>query len=298
MRLVTFSAGGASRLGAVVDRRVVDLAAASNGDLPTDMLGFIESGAEAWSLARQIAADSSATGVALDQVKLLAPIPLPRKNIVCLGLNYRDHAAEAARAAGKELRLPKYPIYFTKPPTSVVGPDEAIVYDRSVTEQVDWEAELTLVLGRAGRDIPPGQAMGHVFGYTIGNDVSARELQFRHGGQWFKGKSLDTFAPLGPWIVTADELADPHALGIRLRVNGVEKQSSNTRELIFDIPTMISELSAGVTLEPGDLIMTGTPHGVGFARTPPEFLQDGDVVDVEIDGIGILRNPVVARGPA
>ena len=155
--------------------------------------------------------------------------------------------------------------------------------------------EFTVVIGRAGRDIAPDEVFDHIFGYTVGNDVSARDLQFRHGGQWLKGKSLDTFAPIGPWIVTADELTDPHNVGVRLRVNGVEKQNSNTSQFIFDIPAMVSSLAAGITLEPGDLIMTGTPEGVGFARTPPEFLQDGDVVEAEADQIGVLRNPVQAQ---
>jgi 2-keto-4-pentenoate hydratase/2-oxohepta-3-ene-1,7-dioic acid hydratase in catechol pathway len=295
MRLVTFHADPGPRLGALVDDGVVDLARASNGELPDSMLGLIDAGPSAWDRARDLLARASAASVPLPSAKLLAPIPRPRKNVVCLGLNYRDHAEEAARAAGKPLKLPEHPIYFTKPPTSVIGPDEAIVYDPSLTTEVDWEVELTLVIGKAGRDIAPERVAEHLFGYTAGNDVSARELQFRHGGQWFKGKSLDTFAPIGPCIVTTDELTDAGNLDVRCRVNGVEKQSSNTRELIFDIPSMVSILSAGVTLEPGDLIMTGTPHGVGFARTPPEFLQNGDVVEVEIEGIGMLRNPVVTR---
>jgi 2-keto-4-pentenoate hydratase/2-oxohepta-3-ene-1,7-dioic acid hydratase in catechol pathway len=295
MRLVTFHADPGPRLGALVDDGVVDLARASNGELPDSMLGLIDAGPSAWDRARDLLARASAASVPLASAKLLAPIPRPRKNVVCLGLNYRDHAEEAARAAGKPLKLPEHPIYFTKPPTSVIGPDEAIVYDPSLTTEVDWEVELTLVIGKAGRDIAPERVAEHLFGYTAGNDVSARELQFRHGGQWFKGKSLDTFAPIGPCIVTTDELTDAGNLDVRCRVNGVEKQSSNTRELIFDIPSMVSILSAGVTLEPGDLIMTGTPHGVGFARTPPEFLQNGDVVEVEIEGIGMLRNPVVTR---
>jgi 2-keto-4-pentenoate hydratase/2-oxohepta-3-ene-1,7-dioic acid hydratase in catechol pathway len=295
MRLVTFHADPGPRLGALVDDGVVDLARASNGELPDSMLGLIDAGPSAWDRARDLLARASAASVPLASAKLLAPIPRPRKNVVCLGLNYRDHAEEAARAAGKPLKLPEHPIYFTKPPTSVIGPDEAIVYDPSLTTEVDWEVVLTLVIGKAGRDIAPERVAEHLFGYTAGNDVSARELQFRHGGQWFKGKSLDTFAPIGPCIVTTDELTDAGNLDVRCRVNGVEKQSSNTRELIFDIPSMVSILSAGVTLEPGDLIMTGTPHGVGFARTPPEFLQNGDVVEVEIEGIGMLRNPVVTR---
>ena len=294
MRLVTFRNGGDPRLGAVVGDRVIDLTRVSGGAVPSVMLELIEEGPAALERARAAVERGGGEGYELRSVTLLAPIPRPRKNVFCLGLNYRDHAAEAARAAGKELKLPQLPIYFSKPPTGVIGPEEAIVYDPKVTRQVDWEVELTLVVGRGGRDIPPDRVIGHLFGYTVGNDVSARDLQFGHG-QWFKGKSLDTFAPIGPWIVTADELTDPGNLDVSLRVNGIQKQRSNTREFIFDIPTMVSQLSAGTTLEPGDLIMTGTPDGVGFSRTPPEFLQDGDVVEAEIEQIGVLRNPVRTR---
>ena len=292
MRLATFrNGGGGPRLGAVVNERVIDLARVSGGALPAEMIEFIEQGPEGLERARSCAERGGGDGYDLRGVTLLAPIPRPRKNVFCLGLNYRDHAAEGARAAVKELKLPERPIYFSKPPTSVIGPDEAIVYDPRVTRQVDWEVEFTIVIGRGGRDIPPERVFDHIFGYTVANDISARDLQFGHG-QWFKGKSLDTFAPVGPWIVTADELPDPGNLEVSLRVNGVEKQRSNTRQLIFDIPTMVSQLSAGTTLEPGDLILTGTPDGVGFARTPPEFLQDGDVVEAEVEKIGVLRNPV------
>ena len=297
MRLVTFEQNGVPALGAVVGERVVDLARASEASVPNSMLGLIEMGERGLERAREAVERSRGDGLELAGLRLLAPIPRPRKNVFCLGLNYRDHAEEGARAAGRELKLPEHPIYFTKPPTSVIGPDEPIVYDPRVTQQVDWEVELTLVVGQGGRDIPAERVFDQMFGYTVGHDVSARDLQFRHG-QWFKGKSLDTFSPIGPWIVTADELTEPGKLEIGLRVNGIQKQQSNTRELIFDIPTMVSVLSSGITLDPGDLIMTGTPDGVGFARTPPEFLQDGDVVEAEIEGIGVLRNPVRTRGGA
>jgi 2-keto-4-pentenoate hydratase/2-oxohepta-3-ene-1,7-dioic acid hydratase in catechol pathway len=228
-------------------------------------------------------------------VTLLAPIPRPRRNVFCLGLNYRAHAAEAQQF-GETQKDPEYPIFFTKPPSTVIGPDAAIQVNAGVTKEVDWEVEVTVVIGPGGTDIPKGATFDHVFGYTIANDVSARDLQFRHGGQWFKGKGLDTFCPLGPWIVTADEIPDPASLEVVCRVNGVEKQHANTRDLIFDIPTTISSLSEGLTLEPGDLILTGTPAGVGFARKPPEFLHDGDVVECEVERIGVLRSPVKARG--
>ncbi len=289
MRLVTFRNGaGGPRLGAIKSGGVIDLARAAGGALPADMLEFIAQGSDALDRARECVERSSAQGYDLDAVTLLAPIPRPRKNVFCLGLNYRDHAAETGA------KLPERPIYFTKPPTCVIGPDEAIVIDPRISEQVDWEVEFTLVIGRGGRDIEPDRVMDHVYGYTVANDVSARDLQFNHG-QWFKGKSLDTFAPIGPCIVTADEVNDPSSLDVSLRVNGVEKQRSNTRELIFDIPTMVSQLSAGTTLEPGDLIMTGTPDGVGFSRKPPEFFKDGDVVEAEVQSVGVLRNPVRVR---
>ena len=295
MRLVTFEAtSGAARLGAVVGDQVVDLEQASGGALPSEMVAFIEGGSTALGRAREIVS-SGPSGVPLDSVRMLAPIPRPRRNVFCVGLNYKNHAAEAAKAAGQELVLPAYASLFTKPPSSVIGTGAAIEIVPTISEKVDWEVELTIVVGPGGRDIPVASALDHVFGYTIGNDVSARDVQTRHGGQYFKGKSFDTFAPIGPWIVTADEIPDPGALGIRLRVNGVEKQNSNTSGLIFDVPTIVSVLSQGLTLEAGDLILTGTPEGVGFARTPPEFLKDGDVVECEIDAIGVLSNPVWAR---
>jgi 2-keto-4-pentenoate hydratase/2-oxohepta-3-ene-1,7-dioic acid hydratase in catechol pathway len=292
MRLVTFRADdGSSRLGALVGETVVDLAAASGGSLPSDMVAFIEAGPNALAKAKDLLAGNP-SGKPLASVTLLAPIPRPRRNAFCLGLNYHDHAAEAA---GQGLKLPEFPMYFTKSPNTIIGPDAAIEIDTDLTQQVDWEIELAVVIGPGGRDIKKADALDHVFGYTVSNDVSARDLQFRHGGQFFKGKSLDTFCPVGPCIVTADEIADPANLEIRLRVNGVEKQHSNTKHLIFDVPTTIASLSEGLTLEPGDLILTGTPAGVGFARKPPEFLKDGDVVECEVAGIGVLSNPVKAR---
>jgi 2-keto-4-pentenoate hydratase/2-oxohepta-3-ene-1,7-dioic acid hydratase in catechol pathway len=294
MRLVTFrSDDGAARLGVIVGDAVVDLAAASGGALPSDMVSFIESGPAALERAREVLA-SNPPRTALSGVTLLAPIPRPGRNVFCLGLNYHAHAVEATQF-GVASKGPEHPIFFTKPPSSVVGPGANIEIDADVTNEVDWEVEMTVVIGPGGRDIAKDTVMDHVFGYTIANDVSARDLQFKHGGQWFKGKGLDTFCPLGPWIVTADEIADPTALEISLRVNGVEKQRSNTSKLIFDIPTTIASLSAGMTLEPGDLILTGTPEGVGFARKPPEFLRPGDVVECEVEQIGILSNPVSAR---
>ncbi len=187
--------------------------------------------------------------------------------------------------------MPEDPIFFTKATTTVNGPYDPILIDPKVSERIDWEVELGVIIGRTGKNIPAAQALEYIYGYTVINDVSARDLQARHK-QWFKGKSLDGSCPSGPWIVTADEIADPHALGLRLRVNGVVKQESNTSQLIYNLPVIIETLSAGLTLEPGDIIATGTPAGVGFARNPPEFLKPGDVVEAEVDSIGLLRNPV------
>ncbi len=229
---------------------------------------------------------------ALDNVTLDAPIPYPRKNVLCVGLNYREHIHEAASVRGRSGRLPEHPIFFTKPPTSVNRPDGEIVVDPAVSTEIDWEAELGVIIGKVGKNIREEDALSYVFGYTVLNDVTARDLQSRHK-QFFKGKSLDGSCPMGPWIVTADEIADPQALPVRLRVNGVTKQDGNTKQMLFSIARIIAVLSLGMTLEPGDIIATGTPSGVGFSRVPPEFLQPGDVMETEVEGIGVLRNVVV-----
>jgi 2-keto-4-pentenoate hydratase/2-oxohepta-3-ene-1,7-dioic acid hydratase in catechol pathway len=228
----------------------------------------------------------------LNEVTLAAPIPYPRKNIMCLGLNYADHAKESNEARGRESSLPEYPVIFTKAPTTVNGPYSAIVIDPSVSEQIDWEAELAVIIGKSGKNIREEDALDYVFGYTVLNDVTARDLQNRHK-QFFKGKSIDGYCPMGPWIITADEIPDPQNLSICLRVNGVTKQNANTSMMIFSIRQTIASLSLGMTLEPGDIIATGTPSGVGFARKPPEFLQAGNIMETEIEGIGTLRNTVV-----
>ncbi len=222
----------------------------------------------------------------LDQVTLLPPVPYPEK-VICIGLNYRDHAREAG------VEIPKYPVFFAKYRNTLVGPAAPIVLPR-VSERVDYEAELAVVIGRRGRHIAESAAMDYVAGYMALDDVSARDYQFR-GPQWLPGKTFDTFAPCGPFLVTADEIPDPHALGIRLRLNGEVMQDSSTRELIFSIPQLISYISDVVTLAPGDIISTGTPPGVGFARKPPVYLKAGDVVEVEVEQVGSIRNPVVAE---
>ncbi len=228
----------------------------------------------------------------LDDVELAAPIPRPHKNIMCLGLNYAEHAKESAEARGRSASLPDHAVIFTKAPTTANGPFGDIVIDPAVSEEVDWEAELAVIIGKTGKNIREEDAMDFVFGYTVLNDVTARDLQSQHK-QYFKGKSIDGYCPMGPWIVTADEVADPQQLPIRLRVNGVVKQESNTSMMINSVRQIIAILSRGMTLEPGDIISTGTPGGVGFARNPPEFLKAGDVVETEIEGIGTMRNRVV-----
>lgn len=219
---------------------------------------------------------------ALADVQLCAPL-VPQKNVFCVGRNYLEHAKEGARAAGRELKLPDVPTFFTKAPTAIADPDAVLGLSAAVSSEYDWEAELAVVIGKHGRDIDEASALEHVFGYTCLNDLTARDLQRAHG-QWFKGKSLDHSCPLGPWIVTADEIGDPQALKIGLRVNGESKQSASTGSMIFSVARIIAELSKGMTLEPGDIIATGTPAGVAP-------LSAGDVVEVEVQGIGILKNP-------
>lgn len=228
----------------------------------------------------------------LNEVQLAAPIPRPAKNVMCLGLNYAEHAKESAQARGREATQLEAPLFFTKAPTTVNGPYSPLVIDPSVSTQIDWEAELAVIIGRGGKNIREADSLDHVFGYTVLNDVSARDLQALHK-QFFKGKSIDGYCPMGPWIVTADEIPDPQNLKLCLRVNGATKHDDTTGNMIFSVRTIISVLSQGMTLEPGDIIATGTPSGVGFARKPPEFLKPGDVMETEIEGIGIMKNPVI-----
>jgi 2-keto-4-pentenoate hydratase/2-oxohepta-3-ene-1,7-dioic acid hydratase in catechol pathway len=307
MKYATFSLSHdpGPRLGVVLDTQVVELRALvgphwkGKGPLPSSMLELIDAGPAIWKRIATLSEESNAGhsqpegSHPLDQVHLHAPIPRPRKNIVCLGLNYASHMEESARARGREAKIPEVPVFFTKAPNTVNGPRDPIPWDRSVTSQVDYEAELGVVLGLGGKNIPRADALSHVFGYTIMNDVSARDLQMRHH-QWFKGKSLDGFCPMGPWIVTADEFGDPQKKRISLKVNGVVKQNSTTAAMIFPVDVILEFLSKGATLEAGDLISTGTPEGVGLGRTPPEYLQDGDLVETEIEGIGVLKNRVAA----
>ncbi len=285
MKLVTFDAGNGPRLGVVVDNTVIDLAEASDGALPPDMRTFLEQGDTAMEQARSLA-DSGANGHSLDSVKLMAPILNPSK-VVAIGLNYMDHCRESGTPP------PKLPTTFTKFPSSIIGPGDEIRWDPKLTEKVDWEVELAVVIGKPARKVAAEDAFACIAGYTICHDVSARDLQLERGDQWIVGKSLDTFCPLGPYLVTADEIADPHNLAIRCDVNGKTMQDSSTKELIFDIPYLIEYLSRAFTLLPGDVITTGTPHGVGAFLTPPVFLQDGDEVTVAVEGIGEMTNRCV-----
>lgn len=293
MRLATFRIGGATAWGAIAEGKVVDARDLGVISVWPTLLDLVRAGPDA---ARDFAARVAERPrwIQPPGLRLLAPIMQPPQNPVAVGLNYREHVAEAGHAAVQDDDRGR-PMLFTKSRSSIVGPDEAIRIDATATSQADWEVELTLVLGKGGRDIREADAWDHIFGYTIANDVSARDLQFfdKRRPQFFQGKSLDTFCPLGPWIVTKDELTNVEDLRITLRIDGVTKQDGRTSQLIFSIPEIVAEVSRSRTIEAGELILTGTPSGVGFTRTPPEYLTPGQVVECEIEGIGILRNPVV-----
>ena len=301
MKLLTFLRSDAAgrRIGALNgDDLVTDLTAVRQrvgmADTPnfTDMLGVIQAGPPVLRVLEQLLRESSGREhLKLSALQLLAPIPNPRRNIFCVGRNYVEHFEEGERVRQSGQRMHEYPAFFTKATRSVIGPYDAIPYDPAITKQLDWETELALIIGVGGANIRQADARSHVFGYTVLNDVSARDLQRRHGGQFMKGKSLDGTCPMGPWIVTADEI-DPDNLRLLTRVNGVIKQDSNTSKLHFKIERLIEELSLGMTLESGDVLATGTPAGVGWPRNPPEFLQPGDILESELVGIGCLRNQV------
>ena len=283
MRLLTFEADGKVRPGVLLETNgIFDLSTAGFHS----MLDVIEANSGDLRSLQKLPEASADTAYSLGTVKLLAPIPKPRK-LICVGLNYRDHAIET----GSE--IPEVPTIFNKFATAVIAPGADIVLPK-VSKTPDYEAEFAFIIGRGGRHISAESWKDHVFGYTIINDVSARDYQ-RATTQWLMGKTFDTFAPMGPWIVTADSIPDPHELDIRLEINGETLQNSNTRELIFKIPDLIAFLSSVFTLEPGDIVSTGTPAGVGVARKPPRFLQPGDDVVVKIPAIGELRNPVIAE---
>ncbi|MFI5341273.1 MAG: fumarylacetoacetate hydrolase family protein [Candidatus Methylomirabilales bacterium] len=314
LRFATVSWDRQATLVGVLDETVVHLAAAARAlrwarggtkaaqSVPADMLGLIRGGSSSLKAAQAVLQaagrsirDGSWKVTAQDPVvrplgraRLLSPIPRPARNLFCVGRNYVEHAKE------RGAEVPTVPVYFTKPPTAVVG-HEAGVVAWPVTQNLDYEVELAVVIGKRGRDIPRAKAYDHVFGYTVLNDITARDLQRKHA-QWFKGKSLDTFAPLGPWIVHKSVLADPHALQITLRVNGEIRQEATTADMVFRVEELIEVLSAGMTLEPGDILATGTPSGVGAGFVPPQWLKVGDVLEAEVEGIGVLRNRIVAPG--
>ncbi len=287
MRLVTFLQNGEVRLGALRTQDgqelIVDLNHAEPG-LPASMLDFLAAGQRTQELAVEVLQKAPASAMHERKTVALKAVILNPGKIICIGLNYRDHAAETHQS------LPEVPVVFTKYPNTLIGSGEAIVLPR-VTQSVDYEAELAVVMGKRGRYITEAEAMDYVAGYSVFNDISARDYQMRTS-QWTIGKTFDTFGPFGPALVTADEIADPHALTIRLSIGSEVLQDSNTRELIFSIPQLIAYLSSVMTLEPGDVIATGTPAGVGFTRKPPRFLHAGETVRVEIESIGVLENPV------
>lgn len=319
MKLLTYLSGNDYRLGTLIEGEVIlDLNKAFNkhlgkafegleGPFKLDMISLLELGErgrvevnKAIEGALRLFAEGEGgelirdgTAVKLSQVKLAAPIPRPRKNIVCLGLNYPEHVAEGSKARGEPPRpLPEAPVFFTKPPTSVIGPYDEIIYPR-VTERLDYEVELAFVVGKKGKYISKEEAYRHIAGYMVFNDVTARDLQRRHQ-QWFKGKGCDTFAPMGPYLVTSDEVGDPMNLDLWLKVNGEIRQCSNTKNMIFGVNEILSILSDGMTVEVGDIVATGTPSGVGSAH-PGGLLKIGDLVEAGVDKIGILRNRVVAE---
>ncbi|MBU0554990.1 MAG: fumarylacetoacetate hydrolase family protein [Alphaproteobacteria bacterium] len=302
MRLVTYRASveAEARLGAIAGDLVLDVArfGESRGvALPSTMLEFIDLGPSAVSAVSALI--SSAKGVfpigsavPLSNVKLLAPIPRPRKNIFGIGLNYTEHVAESAKSLDTSAELPRQPVIFSKPPTSVIGPDEPILHNAEITKQLDWEVELAAIIGTRAKGVSRDEALRYVFGYTVCIDMSARDC--RRAGQWIYSKGQDSFCPMGPVVVTADEIPDPQTLDLWLTVNGVEKQRSNTAYMLFKVDELIADISKGITLEPGDIIATGTPAGVGAGRDPQEWLWPGDTIVACVEGIGTLRHPVVA----
>jgi len=299
MKFITFRYQDQTAAGLLSAEGVLHLSAAAKAagekiDL-SSMLAIIRGGEAALTACKRLkdrAAKSGETLLPLSQVQKLAPIPEGIRNVFCVGRNYIDHVKEGATAMSVDLKLPVAPQFFTKATHTIIGPGAEVRLDTKVTQKMDYEVELAVVIGRAGRDIPATDAFDYIFGYTIANDVTARDLQRRHE-QWFKGKSLDTTLPLGPVIVSSDAIGDPKTLELSMSVNGQERQRARVGQMIFDIPTIISQLSAGMTLEPGDIIATGTPSGVGFAMDPPQYLHDGDEMLATIDRIGELRNRVV-----
>lgn len=309
MKLGTVELAGAARPVALLhDQRYLDLRwAVASGHIPftptetapdaerLTLAAFIGLGREALDRAKTLAGSTlpQQAIIEAERARLLAPIPRPAKNIFCVGRNYADHIAEDNTSRDKTTDIPKVPQFFSKPPTAVTGPDADVPLHSAVTRRLDYEIELAVIIGKAGKNITAENAYDHVYGYTIINDITARDLQARHD-QWFKGKALDGSAPMGPWIVTADEIGDPNDLRLMLSVNGQSRQDASTATMIFQIPAILASLSQGLTLEPGDIIATGTPAGVGYAMNPRQWLADGDEIVCRIDPIGTLTNRVRA----
>ena len=288
MKLLMFLDGGERKLGALRpghEDEVIDLSAEGH----PHMQALIDAGPAGLDNVHRVISSSKGRSRRLKDLTLLPPLDPPRGNVIAIGRNYQKHAQETA---GGE--APSPPTIFTKAITSITGPYDDIAIDPSISDQIDWEVELGVVIGKGGANIRRGSALSHVFGFTVLNDVTARDIQGDWGGQWFKGKSLDRSCPTGPWIVTRDEITDPQALTLRLRINGVVKQEGSTSDMIQPVDAIIEWASKGMTLLPGAMIATGTPDGVGFVRTPPEFLHPRDVMETEIEGIGVLRNRIVA----
>ena len=300
MKLLTYKTKDIEepRLGFIHNNQVIDMedfGEISNFPLPSSMLELIDMGFELVEELNDMLAETEPAfleeiAYEMDEVIFLAPIPKPRKNIIGIGLNYTEHVAESARTLDTTGKLPTKPIIFSKPPTTVTGTNTEIIKNTKLTSQLDWECELAIIIGKKGKYVSKENAMDYVFGYTVINDISARDC--RREGQWIVSKGQDTFAPMGPILVTKDEIENPHNLNLSLKVNGIEKQNSNTRFLLFNINDLIEDLSIVFTLEPGDIIATGTPAGVGAGRNPQEWLHDGDVVEATVEGIGTIVNTV------
>lgn len=300
MKLLTYTTKeiNESRLGFIHNNQVIDMedfGEISNFPLPNDMLELIDMGFEVIAEINDLIENTSREDLeevsyAMDEVTLLAPIQKPRKNIIGIGLNYTEHVAESARTLDTTGKLPQKPIIFSKPPTTVTGPNTDVLLNTKLTEQLDYEVELAVIISKKGKYVAPENALDYVFGYSIINDISARDC--RREGQWIVSKGQDTFAPMGPYLVTKDEIENPHNLNLSLKLNGVEKQNSNTKLLLFNINALIEDLSIVFTLEAGDIIATGTPAGVGAGRNPQEWMKDGDVMEATVEGIGTLINTV------
>ena len=299
MKLLTYKTQDTEpRLGFIHNNQVIDMqdfGEISNFPLPNDMLELIDMGFEIIAEITEMIDETPENffeeiAYEMNEVTILAPIEKPRKNIIGIGLNYTEHVAESARTLDTTGKLPTKPIIFSKPPTTVTATNTEIIKNTKLTSQLDWECELAVIISKKGKYVPKSEALDYVFGYTVINDISARDC--RREGQWIVSKGQDTFAPMGPVIVTKDEIENPHNLNLTLKVNGVEKQSSNTKFMLFNINDLIEDLSIVFTLEPGDIIATGTPAGVGAGRNPQEWMYDGDVVEATVEGIGTIVNTI------